>query len=84
MHLKSMKNHRSADESGLVVEMIKYANESFKLALVTFFNQIILNGSFDESWFKSILQLLPKDGDLNELSNWRPIALLQIFYKIYS
>ena len=47
--LKSMKNLRSADESGLVVEMIKYANESFKSALITFFNQIILNGSFDES-----------------------------------
>ena len=81
--LKSMKNLRSADESGLVVEMIKYANESFKSALVTFFNQIILNGSFDESWFKSILQMLPKDGDLNELSNWRIIALLPIFYKVF-
>ena len=62
-----MKNLRSADESGLVIEMVKYANEHFKSTLVTFFNQIILNGSFDESWFTSILQMLPKDGDLNEL-----------------
>ena len=28
--------------------------------------------------------MLPKDGDLKELSNWRPIALLQIFYKIFA
>ena len=28
--------------------------------------------------------MLPKDGDLNELKNWRPIALLPIFYKFGS
>ena len=28
--------------------------------------------------------MLPKDGDLKELCNWRPIALLPIFYKIFS
>ena len=28
--------------------------------------------------------MLPKDDDLNELTNWRPIAILPIFYKIYA
>ena len=26
----------------------------------------------------------PKDGDLNELTNWRPIAIHLIFFKIYA
>ena len=47
--LKSMKNLKSADESGIVVEMIKYANEVFKSVLVACINQILFHGSFDES-----------------------------------
>ena len=82
--LKGMKNLKSADDEGIVIEMIKYANETFKIALITLFNQSLEDGLFDESWYTSILQMLPKDGDLNELKNWRPIALLPIFYKIFS
>ena len=67
--LKGMTNLRSADEDGIVVEMIKYANESFKEALLGFLNQILIDGRFDESWHTTILQMLPKDGDLDELSN---------------
>ena len=82
--LKGMANLRSADEDSIVVEMIKYANESFKEALLGFFNQILIDRRFDESWHITILQMLPKDGDLGELSNWWPLALLPIFYKVFS
>ena len=47
--LKAMSNLRSADEDGIVVEMIKYANIQFKEALIIFFNQILMEGIFDES-----------------------------------
>ena len=77
--LKAMSNLRSADEDGIVVEIIQFANIQFKEALCIFFNQILMEGTFDESWRNTILQMLPKDGDLKELSNWRPIALLPIF-----
>ena len=79
-----MINLMGADDQGIVTDMIKHANESFKSALVTFFNQIIFNGSFDESWFKSILQMLPEDRELNELTNLHLIVLLPIFYKRFS
>ena len=80
--LKSMKNLKSADESGIVAEMIKYANEAFKSALATCFNQISLHGSFDESCFTYIVKIFPKDADLNELSKWPQIALLYISNEI--
>ena len=82
--VKGMKNLKSVDDQGIVIEMIKYTNESFKAALITLFNQSLANGLFNESWYTSILQMLPKDHDLNELNNWRPIALLPIFYNIVS
>ena len=64
--------------------MIKHANESFKEALLGFRNQILIDGRFDESWHITILQMLSKDGDLSEIYNCRPIAILSIFYTVCS
>ena len=47
--LKGMKNLKSADDEDIVIEMIKYANETFKIALITLFNQSLEDGLFDES-----------------------------------
>ena len=79
-----MANLRGADEDGVVVEMIKYTSNSFKDILWSFYNQRLLDCDFDESWHTTILQMLPKDWDLNELANWQPIAILPIFYKIFA
>ena len=64
-----MQHLKSADDEGIVIEMIKYAYESFKTTLTLLFNQSLKDGLFDESLYLSILQILPKDCDLNELSN---------------
>ena len=64
-----MSNLRSADEDGIVGKMIKHADTPFKENLLNFFNQVLLDGDFDESWHLTILQMLPKDGDLGELTN---------------
>ena len=47
--LKSMKNLRGADESGIVVEMIKHSSISFKENLLRLFNQTLSKGSFDDT-----------------------------------
>ena len=65
--LKTMKQMKSADDEDIAIEMIKYANESFKVALITLFNQSLKNELFSELWYTSILQMLPNDDDLNEL-----------------
>ena len=77
-----MANLRSAHENGIVVEMIKHVEVPFKEVLLQFLNQILMDISFDESWHITLLQMLPKDGHLGELANWRPIALVPVFYKI--
>ena len=46
--LEGMSNLRSADEDGIVVE-ITYASIQFKEALNIFFNQILMDLTFDES-----------------------------------
>ena len=81
--LKGMKHLKSIDDQSIVIEMIEYANESFKVRLTTLLNQSLVDGLFDESLYLSIRQMLPKDRDLNQLSNWRPIVVLPIFYNKY-
>ena len=82
--LKSMSNLRSGDENGLVAEMLKYANESFKAEMLYYFNEMIHSGNFDLSWHITKFQMLPKDGNLHEAFNWRPIASLSTMYKVFA
>ena len=79
--LQGMANLKGADEHGIDIEMLKHATRTFKEHLISLFNQTLLDASFEESLYITILQMLPKDGDLNKLTNWRPIAILSIFYK---
>ena len=79
-----MANLKGADESVIVIEMVKHVTWTFNEHLVSLFNQILLDASFADSRYMRILEMLPKDGDLSKLTNWRSIVFLQIFYKIYA
>ena len=35
-------------------------------------------------WKETVFTMLPKAGDLKDPSNWRPIAILQVCYKIFA
>ena len=60
--------------------MIQHADDTFIEILLQGFNQILMEGNFNESENITILAMMPTDGDLGELINLRPIALLLIFY----
>ena len=55
----------------------------YKESLLRIVDQLQIDGRFDESLHTTILQMLPTDGDLGELSIWRPIALLPISRKVF-
>ena len=38
----------------------------------------------NDSWRTSLFCMLPKSGDMSLPENYRPIAILQVFYKIFS
>ena len=54
-------------------------HEIFKYFVLQFLNQMLTDCNFQESCHITILQMLPKDWDLAELTNWRPIANLICF-----
>lgn len=54
-----------------------------KLALQVY-NEALALGIFPTSWLETCMILLPKKGDLSQLSNWRPISLINADAKIFT
>ena len=82
--LSSLSNLRAGDEHGCVVELLKYGNDALKEEILACFNRILYHLRIDSSWHQSIFRMLPKDGDLSDVGNWRPIAILPILYKVFA
>ena len=80
--LRRMRNGRSMDSTGIVVEMVKVASDMFKQKLLDMFNQLLFTGVIDDMWHTTLFSMLPKSGNLDDPSNWRPIAILPILHKI--
>ena len=78
-----MRNCRCADENGLVCEMFKHASDDFLELLLTFLNDMLENKCVDPCWRTTLFSMLPKTGDLKQVQNLTPIAVLSISYKIF-
>ena len=50
--------------------------------LVYLFNQSIALGTFPDSWKTATVTPIPKSGDLNLVSNWRPISIIPLIGKM--
>ena len=81
--LKKMRNGKSADTSSIVIEMINHGGDTFRSMLLGMYNQISSDGCVSEKWHITVFRMLPKSRNLNEMSNWRPIAILPILYKVF-
>ena len=81
--LFDMKNERSPGSDGLTVEFYKTCWDTLRTFFVDSINYSFENGSLSTLQKQGIITLLPKDGkNLEILSNWQPITLLNTDYKI--
>ena len=80
--IKGMPNGKSPGTDGLTVEFYKrfwdLLGEDLLLSLQSGLEEKLLS----ESQRSSIITCLYKKGDRKDLSNWRPISLLNIDYKV--
>lgn len=63
--------------------MLKYSSDELKYAVINEFNLALHTGVFHPDWHITVFQMLPKEGDLRKVSNWRPIAILPSMYKVF-
>ena len=83
--LKSMGTGRSPREDGFTAEFYKCFFEIVGKDLLNSYNAAYENGEMSVSQRRGIITLIPKENsDLRELTNWRPITLLNVDYKIAS
>ena len=82
--MKHTKKRRSPDTSGIVVELIQHAGTTFHEKLLNMYNGIISSGVVPLDWHSTVFSMLPKSGNLTDASNWRPIAILPVLYKIFA
>ena len=80
-----LENDKAPGEDGFTVEFYKYFFELIGNDLLASFNETHMKGELCISQRRGIITLTPKDdGSLLELTNWRPITLLNVDFKIAS
>ncbi|KAL9986830.1 hypothetical protein ACROYT_G001034 [Oculina patagonica] len=81
--LGSFSDNKTPGEDGFTKEFYESFYDLIWRDLLNSYNAAFQSGSLFISQRRGIITLIPKaDGDLSELSNWRPISLLNIDYKI--
>ena len=83
MLLKGVQNNKSPGDDGFTKEFYEAFFDLLGNALLESFNAGFENGTLSVSQRRGIISLIPKDeNNLTTLSNWRPITLLNVDYKI--
>jgi Reverse transcriptase (RNA-dependent DNA polymerase) len=78
-------NFKSAPgQDGINNKFIKSFWEVLRIPLFNCSVNCLENGKLTDAFRTANIKLIPKKGDLSKLTNWRPISLLNCFYKIIS
>ena len=81
--LLSFSDNKTPGEDGFTKEFYQSFFDLIWRDLLASFNAAFQSGSLSISQRRGTITLIPKpDGPLSELSNWRPISLLNQDYKI--
>ena len=78
----NMKSAPGAD--GFSNKFIKHFWDLFKTPLLKYANACYENGNLSSDFRRAKIRLIPKKGNPQMLKNWRPISLLNCFYKCIS
>ena len=81
--LITMENNKTPGTDGLTPEFYRYFWNLLGSFMVSSFNYAFRNGTLSISQRQGIISLIPKKKKSNEyLKNWRPVSLLNVYYKI--
>ncbi|CAK0906421.1 unnamed protein product [Prorocentrum cordatum] len=80
--VKAMRRRRAADTKGVLLEMFIFGGDDMLHYLSDMFNAILQSGCVPADWRETFLKLLHGGGGAADPNNWRPIAILSVFYKI--
>ena len=83
--ISKLKAGKSPDGNGIRAEDIKDCNDETREMMRQIFNEIIKRNNFTpEEWKKVKIKVIYKKGDVEDVSNYRPICSLPAMYKLFS
>ena len=83
--MKSFSNNKSPGNDGLTKEFYETFWEELKQPFMNLLNQAKVSKKLVASKTQAVIKLLEKKGnDKHLISNWRPISLLNVDYRIIS
>ena len=81
----SKKKGKSPDSNGIRAEDIKACDDETREMVRQIFNEMFKRNVFTpEDWKKVTIKVIHKKGDVENVSNYRPICSLPALYKLFS
>ena len=80
--IEKQGNNKTPGTDNLRAELVKYLDSENKGILLRYINQSFSSGELEVSLHEASVVSIYKKGDSSKLENYRPISLLQTFYKI--
>ena len=83
--ISKLKKGKSPDSNGIRAEDIKACDDETREMVRQLFNEIIKRNNFTpDEWKKVKIKEIHKKGDVENVSNYRPICSLLALYKLFS
>jgi len=82
--VRKVKVKSAPGADGYSNKFIKHHWDTFRVPLFRLANFFYAENRLSDSFRSADIKLIPKKGNITELKNWRPISLLNCFYKIIS
>ena len=83
--ISKLKAGKSPDGNGIRAEDIKDCNDETRETMRQIFNEVIKRNNFTpDEWKKVKIKVIYKKGDVEDVSNYRPICSLPSMYKLFS
>ena len=80
----NFENNKSPGNDGLTEEFYKTFSEIFVNDLQELYREISEVGRMPDSMRQAVITCIYKKGDIEDITNWRPISLLNYDYKIFT
>lgn len=82
LHINSLKNAGAPGYDGITPSLLKLSAKYILYPLTHIINLIFTNGQFPKQFKNSVVTPIYKAGNVNKISNYRPISLINNFGKI--
>jgi hypothetical protein len=82
--ISQLKTGKATGPDEVSAEMIKFLEDRHQLSLLQVLNTIWLQQEPPQQFMKAWVVMIHKKGDCTKPSNFRPIALLSVCYKLYA